>query len=52
VQALFLAYFNRREIVQSLWQEDIFSKEMLEARLQHILELILGGIFIHGEVME
>jgi len=52
VQALCLAYFNRREIVQSLWQEDIFSKEMLEARLQHILELILGGIFIHGEVME
>lgn len=49
VQALCLNYFNRREIVQSLWQEDMLSEGMLEARLQHILALIFEGIFSHKE---
>ncbi|ODA40587.1 TetR/AcrR family transcriptional regulator [Desulfosporosinus sp. BG] len=49
VQALCLAYFNRREIVQPLWQEDLLSEKMLEARLQHILALIFNGIFCHKE---
>ncbi|AFM42479.1 transcriptional regulator [Desulfosporosinus acidiphilus SJ4] len=49
VQALCLAYFNRREIVQPLWQEDLLSEEMLEVRLQHILALIFDGIFSHKE---
>ncbi|EGW41494.1 TetR/AcrR family transcriptional regulator [Desulfosporosinus sp. OT] len=49
VQALCLAYFNRREIVQPLWQEDLLSEKMLEARLQHILALIFNGIVCHKE---
>lgn len=49
VQALCLAYFNRREIVQPLWQKDLRSEEMLEARLQHILTLIFNGILCHKE---
>lgn len=49
VQALCLACFNRREIVQPLWQEDLRSEEMLEARLQHILTLIFNGIFCNKE---
>jgi AcrR family transcriptional regulator len=52
VQALCLAYFNRREIVQPLWQEDMLSEEMLEARLQHILDLIFDGIFCQKEATE
>ena len=51
VQALCLAYFNRLEMVQPLWQEDMLSKGMLEARLQHILDLIFNGIFSHKEAM-
>lgn len=46
VHALCLVYFTQRRIVQSLWQEDMFSEEMLEACLQHILNLIFDGIFI------
>ncbi len=46
VRALCLAYFTQRKIVQSLWREDIFSEEMLEACLQHILNLIFDGLFI------
>lgn len=46
VQALCLVYFNRREIVQPLWQENMLSEKMLEARLQHILGLIFDGIFM------
>lgn len=49
VQALCMAYFNRREIVQPLWQKDMLSEEMLEARLQHILNLIFQGIFYPEE---
>lgn len=49
VQALCLTYFNRREIVQSLWREDILTAKMLEARLQHILDLLFEGIFSHEE---
>ncbi|WP_425806448.1 TetR/AcrR family transcriptional regulator [Desulfitobacterium sp. Sab5] len=49
VQALCLAYFNRRELVQPLWREDMLSEEMLEARLQHILNLIFEGIFSHKQ---
>ena len=45
VQALCLFYFNRRDIIQPLWQEDILSEGMLEARLQHILDLVFNGIF-------
>lgn len=52
IQALCLTYFNRREIMQPLWQEDLLSGEMLEARLQHILDLITDGIFYHGEAVE
>ena len=52
VQALCLAYFNRMEIVQPLWQEDMFSEEMLEARLQHIQALIFEGIFNHQEAIK
>lgn len=52
VQALCLAYFNRREIVQPLWQEDMLSEKMLEARLQHILTFIFNGIFTQKEVTE
>lgn len=51
VQALCLTYFNRREIVQSLWREDILTAKMLEARLQHILDLLFEGIFSHEEAM-
>lgn len=50
IQALCLAYFNRREIVQPLWNEDLLSPRMLEIRLQHILDLIFDGIFSHQEV--
>lgn len=50
VHALCLAYFNRREIMQPLWSEDLLSPEMLEKRLQHILDLIFEGIFSHQEV--
>ncbi|KAF1085444.1 HTH-type transcriptional repressor NicS [Sporotomaculum syntrophicum] len=46
VHALCLVYFTQRNIVQSLWREDMFSEEMLEACLQHILNLIFDGIFI------
>jgi AcrR family transcriptional regulator len=49
IQALCLLYFNRREMVQSLWEEDLLSEEMLEVRLQHILALIFDGIFSHKE---
>ncbi|WP_088224752.1 TetR/AcrR family transcriptional regulator [Desulfosporosinus sp. FKB] len=49
VQALCLVYFNRREIVQPLWQEDLLSEKMLEVRLRHILALIFDGIFSHEE---
>ncbi|MDD3654212.1 MAG: TetR/AcrR family transcriptional regulator [Desulfotomaculaceae bacterium] len=52
IQALCLTYFNRRELMQPLWQEDLLSGEMLEARLQHILDLITDGIFYHGEAVE
>jgi AcrR family transcriptional regulator len=52
VQALCLVYFNRRELVRSIWREDMFSEEMLEARLQHILVLIFEGIFSHEEEIE
>lgn len=52
VQALCLVYFNRRELVQPLWREDMFSESMLEARLQHILTLIFEGIFSHKEEIE
>lgn len=52
VQALCLAYFNRRELVQPLWQEDMMSESMLEARLQHILSLIFDGIFSHEQKEE
>lgn len=45
VHALCLVYFTQREVVQSLWQEDMFSEEMLEGSLQHILNLIFNGIF-------
>lgn len=51
VQALCLTYFNRREIVQPLWQEDMLSEGMLEARLQHILTLIFDGIFCNEEAV-
>lgn len=50
IQALCLAYFNRREIVQPLWNEDLLSARMLEVRLKHILDLIFDGIFSHQEV--
>lgn len=52
VQALCLVYFNRRELVQPLWQEDMLSESMLEARLQHILNLIFNGIFSHEQKEE
>lgn len=52
VQALCLAYFNRRELVQPLWQENMMSESMLEARLQHILGLIFDGIFSHEQKEE
>lgn len=52
VQALCLAYFNRRELVQPLWQEDMLSESMLETRLQHILSLIFDGIFSHEQKEE
>ncbi|MDD4169853.1 MAG: TetR/AcrR family transcriptional regulator [Desulfotomaculaceae bacterium] len=52
IQALCLTYFNRLEIMRPLWKEDMLSEEMLEARLQHILDLIIDGIFCHGEAIE
>ncbi len=45
VHALCLVYFTRQEVVQSLWHEDMFSEEMLEACLEHILKLVFDGIF-------
>jgi len=45
VHALCLVYFTRQEVVQSLWQEEVFSEKMLEACLEHILNLIFAGIF-------
>lgn len=50
VHALCLIYFSRREIVNSLWQEDILSGKMLEARLQHILSLVFDGVLSHKEM--
>ncbi|MEG6523040.1 TetR/AcrR family transcriptional regulator [Desulfotomaculum sp. 1211_IL3151] len=44
VHAMCLAYFARREMVQSLWPGDMMSEEMLEARCQHILDFTLSGI--------
>ncbi|WP_434511241.1 TetR/AcrR family transcriptional regulator [Desulfitobacterium sp. AusDCA] len=52
IQALCLAYFNRRELVQPLWQEDMMSENMLETRVQHILNLIFDGIFSHEQKEE
>ncbi|GAB6179410.1 TetR family transcriptional regulator [Desulfotomaculum defluvii] len=44
IHALCLAYFTRREMVQPLWSSDTMSEEMLEKRLQHILDLVFHGI--------
>lgn len=44
IHALCLAYFTRREMVQALWASDMMSEEMLESRLQHILDLVFHGI--------
>lgn len=44
VNALCLMYFSRREMTQDLWQQDMTEPEMLEAWLQHILELLFCGV--------
>ncbi|HHY80088.1 MAG TPA: TetR/AcrR family transcriptional regulator [Thermoanaerobacter sp.] len=49
IHSLCIFYFTRQELVKRLWNEDLLSKEMLEARLQHILNLIFDGIFSHKE---
>ena len=49
VQALCLTYFNRLEIIQPFWKKDMLSEEMLELRLNHILDLLFHGIFNRQE---
>ena len=49
INALCLAYFSRREMLQIFWQEDLMSPALLEERLTHIMDFILNGILKHGE---
>ncbi|ABO51561.1 transcriptional regulator, TetR family [Desulforamulus reducens MI-1] len=44
LHALCLVYFTRREMVQPMWTSDMMSAEMLEDRLQHILDMVFHGI--------
>lgn len=44
IHALCLVYFTRREMVQPLWPQDMMSEDMLESRLQHIVNFVFHGI--------
>ncbi|MFZ5897886.1 MAG: TetR/AcrR family transcriptional regulator [Bacillota bacterium] len=44
INGLCSAYLSRREILGFLWDEDMFSPQMLRKRLNHILELLFNGI--------
>lgn len=44
VQALCFLYFSRKDIIQTLWEENIMSPDMLENRVAHIIELLFSGL--------
>lgn len=44
VHAICLVYFTRREVVQHMWTRDTMTEEMLEQRLQHIIDFVFNGI--------
>lgn len=44
IHALCHVYFNRHDMVQPMWPTDRMSEDMLESRLQHILDLVFHGI--------
>lgn len=47
IHALCLVYFTRREMIQPMWPQDLMSEDMLESRLQHILDFVFNGILKH-----
>lgn len=49
INALCVAYFSRREMLQLFWEADLMSSAMLEERLAHIMDFIFNGILKHGE---
>ncbi|AEF95351.1 transcriptional regulator, TetR family [Desulfotomaculum nigrificans CO-1-SRB] len=49
IHALCLVYFTRREMIQPMWPQDLMSEDMLESRLQHILDFVFNGILKHDK---
>lgn len=44
VNAMCFLYFNRVNALNSIWEGDMMSPEMLEKRLQHILQVLFRAI--------
>ena len=44
IHGLCLVYLTRRELLYSLWKEDMVSPVRLEERLNHIINLVLRGV--------
>nr|WP_315987921.1 CerR family C-terminal domain-containing protein [Desulforamulus aquiferis] len=49
IHSLCLVYFTRRELVQHMWSRDMMSEDMLESRLQHVIDFVFNGILTHRE---
>lgn len=47
IAAMCMVYFYRRDAYNSLWEKDLMHPEMLEERLQHILDFTFNGIINH-----
>ncbi|SFG23534.1 transcriptional regulator, TetR family [Desulfotomaculum arcticum] len=46
IHGLCLVYLTRKELLHSLWREDMVSPVRLEERLNHIINLVLRGIAV------
>ncbi|WP_027364919.1 TetR/AcrR family transcriptional regulator [Desulfotruncus alcoholivorax] len=46
IHGLCLVYLTRRELLYSLWREDMVSPVRLEERLKHIINLVLHGVAV------
>ncbi|WP_031516698.1 TetR/AcrR family transcriptional regulator [Desulfofalx alkaliphila] len=46
INAMCIVYFSRQHVYSTVWHGDMNDPEMLEERLQHILELTLNGILV------
>jgi len=44
INAMCFLYFNRAGALNSVWEGDVLSPEMLEKRLQHILQVVFRAI--------